>query len=178
MIIIIVIIIIIWNLSGAEYWLTRFKARSLAVTRRHSLTTQTMKMGTQTFRMTLWVMMMHHHTKCGCIRRFSGSEDIFQTKVWQTDRCTLSLIYYVMGGGGIITVVDKPGERTDLRICEKRCFKVWFKNVVRMAVFRDRGREFVPGKREPKTEKERDSRKQQHPTLSSGRLTKAGRAVE
>ena len=28
--------------------------------------------------------MMHHHTKCGCIR-FSGSEDIFRTKVWHTD---------------------------------------------------------------------------------------------
>ena len=39
----------------------------------------TLKIATQPFGMTLRVMMMHHHIKFGCIR-FSGSEDIFQTK--------------------------------------------------------------------------------------------------
>ena len=47
--------------------------------------TLTLKIGTQPFCMTLWVMMMHHHTKFGCIQ-FSGSQDIFRTKVWQADR--------------------------------------------------------------------------------------------
>ena len=35
-----------------------------------------LKTGTQPFRMTLRVMMMHHHSKHGCIP-FSDSEDIF-----------------------------------------------------------------------------------------------------
>ena len=47
--------------------------------------TLTLKIGTQRFHMTLWAMTMRHHTKFGCIQ-FSGLEDIFQTKVWQTDR--------------------------------------------------------------------------------------------
>ena len=37
----------------------------------------TLNIGTQPFCITLWVMMMHHHTKFGCIQ-FSVSGDIFR----------------------------------------------------------------------------------------------------
>ena len=39
-----------------------------------------LKTASQPFCMTLWVLMMHHHIKFGCIQ-FSGSGDIFNTKV-------------------------------------------------------------------------------------------------
>ena len=49
--------------------------------------TLTLKIGIQPLRMALRVMLMHHHTKFGSIG-FSGSEDIFWTKVLQSDRQT------------------------------------------------------------------------------------------
>ena len=77
----------------------------------------TLKIATQPFGMTLRVMMMHHHIKFGCIR-FSGSEDIFQTKC-DTHRQTDGqpdwsipppppLLWYGWGGG-IISVTNSSG---------------------------------------------------------------------
>ena len=49
--------------------------------------TLTLKIEIQTFHITFRVMMMHPHIMFGCIQ-FSGSEDIFRTKVRQMDTQT------------------------------------------------------------------------------------------
>ena len=56
--------------------------------------TLTLKLAQQSFRMTLQLMMMHHHTKFN-YKRLSGSEDVVWTKYQHTDGHTDSNIYNI-----------------------------------------------------------------------------------
>ena len=94
-----------WNIATADYqksswfckkiqslpsltstWLTRFQdlsdrtwlANQHAQTRHTTL--KSLKTANQSFWKTIWLIMMHHHTKFG-IKRFSNSENIIQTSI-------------------------------------------------------------------------------------------------